>query len=237
MCRTRCIRRPGWLGPAPLVVQTIMLCFDSCCSPTLITRVSSHAAFSPSSATHSPRPGLCVSAVVADPRCCRFADVCAACVLSERAIRVAPANILIVMALQLEINLPYAVIWNAADTVIKGSHPPALFVGRGRQGNVHLSCALLPRTWNNLGPRHGRALLNCHSLHIFIVVYRCWTTTTITLGNAKCSRISLYEKKAPFWPRDSQYCVICTPITVSIRTTEHLEITTMECNLAFSINI
>jgi hypothetical protein len=25
-----------------------------------------------------------------------------------------------------------------------------LFVGRGRQGNVYLSCALLPRTWNNL---------------------------------------------------------------------------------------
>jgi hypothetical protein len=141
------------------------------------------------------------------------------------------------MALQLKTILPYAVIWNAADTVIKGSHPPALFVGRGRQGNVYLSCALLPRTWNNLGPRHGRALLNCTSLHIFIVIYRCWTTTTITLGNAKCSRISLYEKKAPFWPRDSQYCVICTPITVSIRTTEHLEITTMECYLAFSINI
>lgn len=108
--------------------------------------------------------------MVAGPRCCRFADVCAACALSALAIRVAPANILIAMALQLKINLPYAVIWNAADTVIKGSHPAALFVGRGRQGNVYLSCALLPRTWNNLGPRHGRALLTairCMYLYLF----------------------------------------------------------------------
>jgi hypothetical protein len=42
--------------------------------------------------------------------------VCAAYVLSERVIRVVPASILIAMALQLEIILPYAVIWNVADT-------------------------------------------------------------------------------------------------------------------------
>ena len=167
MCRIRCVRRLGWPGPVPLIVQTIMLCFDSCYSLTLTTHVSFHASFSPSLATQHLRPGLCVVAALAGLRCCRFADVCAACVLSGRVIRVAPASILIAMALQLGINLPYAVIWNAANTFIKGSHQSALFVGRGLQGNVYLSCALLPRTWNNLGFCHGHALPIFHPLQVF----------------------------------------------------------------------
>ena len=141
MCRIRCIRHLDWLGPAPLVVQTTMLCFDSCCSPTPMPRVSSLAAVFPSSATQHHRPGLCVSAALAGPRCCRFADVYAASFLSGRAIRVAPASTLIAMALiaAANINLPYAVIWNAADTVVIKSHR-RLFAGRGRQGNVNLGC-------------------------------------------------------------------------------------------------
>jgi hypothetical protein len=169
MCRTRCIRRPGWLGPAPLIVQTTMLCFDSCCSPTLITRVSAPAAFSPSSATQHPRPGLCVSAALVNPRCCRFADVCAVSVLSGRAIRVAPASIRIAMALQLRIlNLPYAVIWNATDTVVIKSHR-RLFAGRGRQGNVNLGCTAaqnLEQPWILSRPRVAHLIIRYRYLYL-----------------------------------------------------------------------
>jgi len=101
-----------------------------------------------------PHRGLCVFAVLADPRCCQSADVCAVCVLSERAIRVEPASILIVMALRLGIILPYAVIWNAADTVVKGPGS----IGCLQAEVAGATSNWLPRTWNNLGTRHGHAL-------------------------------------------------------------------------------
>jgi hypothetical protein len=74
--------------------------------------------------------------------------------LSGRVIRVAPVNILSAMASCLKINLPYSVIWNAADTVDKDLGY-RLFAVRGRQGNVDWA-------WNKLGTRHehdGHALL------------------------------------------------------------------------------
>jgi hypothetical protein len=118
-------------------------------------RAFSLAASFPSSATQHPHPGLCVFAALADPHCCRFADVCAAAALFEQAIREAPASILIVMALQLGIYLPYAVIWNAADTVVKVPGNIGCL-----QTEVAGATFISPRTWNFLGFRHGHALLD-----------------------------------------------------------------------------
>jgi hypothetical protein len=132
-----------------------MLCFDSCYSQTLRLRASSLAAVSLSSATQHPHPDLYVSAALAGPHCCRSADVFAAAVPSGQAIHVVPASILIVMALQSKILLPYAVIWNAADTVVKGPRSVGCL-----QADVAQATFISPRTWNILGTRHHHALLN-----------------------------------------------------------------------------
>jgi hypothetical protein len=111
----------------------------------------------------------------------------------------------------------------------QGQPQPALFVGRGRQGNVHSNCALLPRTWNNPDLVMATRCSTFHSLQIFVYIYCYWITISRLLLELRSVPNKILEEKALWWPRVGATCSAITDRTQPFDTWKNRNHGTLPC--------